>query len=390
MHTTMRSNWNYPTTIWFGPGRIVELADACRRLGITRPLVVTDPGVAALPMFLETGERLREAGLTVAVFSSVRANPVGENVEEGVVTFRSGRHDGVVAIGGGSALDVGKAIAFMAGQSQPIWDFEDVGDNYLRADVSRVAPVVAVPTTSGTGSEVGRASVITDEATHAKRIIFHPMMQPRIALCDPELTLGLPPHITAATGMDALAHCLEAYCGTAFHPMADGIALEGMRLIHDALPRAVARGHDIEARARMMAAATMGATAFQKALGAIHSLSHPLGAHYDLHHGLLNGVVMPYVLDLNRIAIEAKMERLAAYLGLAEATFDAVMRWILELRQSIGIPHTLGELGVDTTKLDLLVPLALADPSTPGNPVELTEEVVRELLVAAIDGGRVG
>ena len=382
----MTSTWNYPTTILFGPGRIAELADACRRLAITRPLVVTDPGVEALPMLAEALTILADGGREAAVFSSVRPNPIERNVEDGVAVYREGRHDGVVAFGGGSALDVGKAVAFMSGQTRPIWDFEDVGDNYLRADVAGIAPIVAVPTTSGTGSEVGRASVITDEASHAKKIIFHPLMQPRVALCDPELTLGLPAHITAATGMDALAHSLEAYCGTAFHPMADGIALEGMRLVHESLARAVEHGGDIDARSKMMAAAAMGATAFQKALGAIHSLSHPLGAHYDLHHGLLNGVVMPYVLEHNRLAIEEKMVRLAAYLDLGQVGFDDVLAWIIELRRTIGIPHTLGELGVDESKLDELVPLALADPSTPGNPVELTEASVRRLFEAAIRG----
>jgi alcohol dehydrogenase class IV len=382
----MRSNWNYPTTIWFGPGRIAELADACRRLGIDRPLIVTDPGVAALPMLEQARAALTASGLDAAVFSNVRPNPIGRNVEDGVEAYRAGSHDGVVAFGGGSALDVGKAVAFMAGQTRPIWDFEDIGDNYLRADVTAIAPIVAVPTTSGTGSEVGRASVITDEESHAKKIIFHPLMQPRIALCDPALTLGLPAHITAATGMDAFAHCLEALCGTAFHPMADGIALEGMRLVHESLARAVAHGDDLDARSKMMAAAAMGATAFQKALGAIHSLSHPLGAHYDLHHGLLNAVVMPYVLEMNRPAIEEKMVRLAAYLRLPGEGFEGVLAWVLQLRRAIGIPHTLGELGVDEAKLDLLVPMALADPSTPGNPVELSEENVRELFIAAIRG----
>jgi alcohol dehydrogenase class IV len=382
----MTGNWNYPTTVWFGAGRITELGDACRRVGIARPLIVTDPGVAALPMLEQARGILRDAGIESAVFSDVRANPVGRNVEEGVSAYRRGGHDGVIAFGGGSALDVGKAVAFMAGQTVPIWEFEDIGDNYLKAIVTGIAPIIAVPTTSGTGSEVGRASVITDEESHAKKIIFHPMMQPRIALCDPELTLGLPPGITAATGMDALAHCLEAYCGSGFHPMADGIALEGMRLVHESLERAVAHGGDLEARSKMMAAAAMGATAFQKALGAIHSLSHPLGAHYDLHHGLLNGVVMPYVLEFNRAEIEEKMDRLAGYLGLSRSGFDGVMAWILELRRAIGIPHTLGELGVDDAKLDLLVPMAIADPSTGGNPRVLEPEGVAGLFRAAING----
>lgn len=382
----MRGNWNYPTTIWFGAKRIVELTDACGKLAIGRPLVVTDPGVEALPMLGAAVDRLRADGIAADVFADVRGNPVGRNVDDGVAAYRSGNHDGVIAFGGGSALDVGKAVALMSGQTRSIWDFEDVGDNYLLVDTNGIAPTIAVPTTSGTGSEVGRASVITDESAHAKKIIFHPLMQPRIAICDPELTLGLPPGITAATGMDALAHCLEAYCGTAFHPMADGIALEGMRLVHEALAVVVSDGSDIEARSKMMAAAAMGATAFQKALGAIHSLSHPLGALYDLHHGLLNGVLMPYVLEFNRSAIEEKMVRLANHLGVEGEGPGGVMEWVLELRRRVGIPHTLAELGVDHARIEELIEMAIADPSTPGNPRELTHDGLRTLLLAAIDG----
>lgn len=385
-NTPLKANWNYPTTVWFGAGRVAELSDACTRLNISRPLVVTDPGVAALPMLTVAVERLNEAGLYVDVFSSVRPNPVGRNVADGVEMYRAGGHDGVIAFGGGSALDVGKAVALMSGQTRSIWEFEDVGDNYLLADVSGIAPIIAVPTTSGTGSEVGRASVITDEELHVKKIIFHPLMQPRIAVCDPELTVGLPKHITAATGMDALAHCLEAYCSNAFHPLADGIALEGIRLVDESLARAVSNGKDIEARSNMMAAAAMGAAAFQKGLGAIHSLSHPLGAHYDLHHGLLNGVVMPYVLEYNRLAIDDKMTRLARYLGHDLPGFDSVMRWVLTLRKTIAIPDTLAELGVDEAKLDELIPLAMRDPSTSGNPRVLGSSDFRKLFVAAIHG----
>jgi alcohol dehydrogenase class IV len=382
----VRANWNYPTAIRFGAGRIAELPNACRQLGMKRPLLVTDPGLSALPMIEQAVAICKGAELEVAVFSNIQANPTGENIENGVRAFKLGGHDGVIAFGGGSALDAGKAIAFMAGQSRPIWDFEDIGDNYLRANVPHIAPIVAVPTTSGTGSEVGRASIITHQGQHSKKIIFHPKMQPGIAILDPELTVGLPPQITAATGMDALAHCLEAYCAPGFHPMADGIAMEGMRIIKEWLPVAVQNGADVEARGMMLAAASMGATAFQKGLGAIHSLSHPLGALYNLHHGTLNGVVMPYVLAFNRPAIEERISRLAAYLGLEQATFDEFFAWVLQLRRDLGIPHTLAELGVTADHLDRLVPLAVADPSTSGNPVTAGSAEMRTLFVDAIEG----
>jgi alcohol dehydrogenase class IV len=383
---TLRGNWNYPTSVRFGAGRIAELADACRALGMRRPLLVTDPGLAALPMVRRALAANEAAGLTTGLFSDVKSNPVGKNVEDGVRAYRDGGHDGVIAFGGGSALDAGKAIAFMAGQSRPIWDFEDVGDNYTRASVEGIAPIVAVPTTAGTGSEVGRAAVITDEDGHAKKIIFHPKMLPGIAIDDPELTLGLPPRITAATGMDALAHAVEAYCGPFFHPMADGIAVEAVRLVHEALPVAVRDGSDLAARAKMLAAASMGAAAFQKALGAIHSISHPLGALYDLHHGLLNGVVMPYVLEFNRPAIEERLARLAGYLGLDDRSYDGFLSWVLDLRREIGIPHTLAELGVDDSRLDELVPMAVADPSTPGNPIPIGDAELRAMFIDAIEG----
>ena len=347
----LRANWNYPTTIRFGAGRIAELPEAVTSAGIARPLLVTDPRLAAMPMTMSALDALRAAGFSCAVFSEVRPNPVAANVEAGVKVLREGRHDGVIAFGGGSALDVGKVVAFMAGQTRPMWDFEDVGDWWTRADPAGIAPIVAVPTTAGTGSEVGRAGVVTDEATHTKKIIFHPLMMPRVTICDPELTVGMPPAITAGTGMDAFAHCLEAYCAPSYHPLADGIAVEGMRLVKENLARAVADGSDIEARAHMMAAAAMGATAFQKGLGAIHALSHPVGSLYDTHHGMTNAVFMPYVLAFNRPAVEDRIARLAAYLGLA-ASFDAFLDFVLALRRDIGVPHTLDGLGVDDDKAE--------------------------------------
>jgi alcohol dehydrogenase len=306
-------------------------------------------------------------------------------VDAGLKALRAGRHDGVIAMGGGSALDAGKVIAFMAGQTRPMWDFEDVGDWWTRADPKGILPIVAVPTTAGTGSEVGRAGVLTDETTHTKKVIFHPKMMPAITICDPELTVGMPPAITAGTGMDALAHCLEAYCGPFYHPLADGIAVEGMRLVKDNLARAFKQGGDLEARAHMMSAAAMGATAFQKALGAIHALSHPIGALYDTHHGLTNAVFMPYVLAFNRPAIEAKVARLAAYLGL-EPKFDAFLAWVLALREEIGIPHTLAGLKVDDRQFDLMSRMAVKDPTAGGNPIPLDAAICRRLYENALVG----
>ncbi len=383
---TLRGNWNYPTAMRFGPGRISELAEACKSLGMTRALLVTDPGLRALPMIAEAVAANEAAGLPTTVFSDIKPNPVGENVEAGVAAYREANCDGVIAFGGGSGLDAGKAIALMVGQDRPIWDFEDREDWYTRVNEDGMAPVVAVPTTAGTGSEVGRASVITDETTHTKKIIFHPNMLPAIVIADPELTLGLPSHITAATGMDALAHNLEAYCAPGYHPMADGIAVEGMRLVKEWLPTAVHEGSNLAARAHMLAAATMGATAFQKGLGAIHALSHPIGAVLDKHHGLTNAVVMPYVLVFNRAAIEERMERLARYLGLPDPSFDAVQNWVLALREEIGIAHTLAEIGVGEEHIDELTPMAALDPSCGGNPIPVGEPELRRMFEMSIRG----
>ena len=348
-------------------------------------MLVTDAGLAKLPITERALGLLKEAGLPVALFSDVQSNPVESNVEAGLAVFRSGGHDGVVAFGGGSGLDTGKVIAFMAGQTRPLWDFEDIGDWWTRADPDKIAPVVAVPTTAGTGSEVGRAGVVTQEATHTKKVIFHPKMMPRVVICDPELTVGMPPSITMGTGMDALAHCLEAYCAPSYHPMAEGIAVEGMRLIFVNLPKAVANGNDVEARAHMMSAAAMGAAAFQKGLGAIHALSHPVGALYNTHHGTTNGTFMPYVLVFNRPAIEAKIERLAGYLGIAGG-FDGFLAAVLDLRKKTGVPHDLKGLGVDGSRVDTIVEMSLEDPTAGGNPVPLTKEGSRKIFDAALKG----
>jgi alcohol dehydrogenase class IV len=382
----LKGNWNYPTAIRFGAGRIKELPDACKTLCMKNPLLVTDPALAKLPMILEAAKSCTDAGLGCKVFSNLQGNPVEENVTEGVAAYRAGKHDGVIAFGGGSALDTGKAIALMVGQKRPLWDFEDREDWFTRVDVAGMAPVVAVPTTAGTGSEVGRASVITDTATHVKKIIFHPKMLPAIVIEDPQLTVGLPPHVTAATGMDALSHCLEAYCSPFYHPMAEGIAVEGMRLIKEWLPVAVKDGRNLEARAHMLIASSMGATAFQKGLGAMHSLSHPCGARLGTHHGLTNAVVMPYVLNWNRTAIEEKMERLAAYLALDDHSFTGVLEWVLSLRKSIGIPNTLKDIGVGEEHAAMLAPEALADPSTGGNPLPMSAQDFEKLYRTCISG----
>lgn len=381
----LRGNWNYPTSIKFGAGRISELADAVKAVGITRPLLVTDPFLATQPMVAAAKAQLDAAGLPCAIFSDVKPNPVAANVDAGIKVLRAGKHDGVVAFGGGSALDAGKVIAFMAGQTRPMWDFEDVGDWWTRADPKGIAPIIAVPTTAGTGSEVGRAGVITDETTHTKKVIFHPLMMPKIVICDPELTVGMPRMITIGTGMDAFAHCLEAYCGPFYHPLADGIALEGMRLVKEFLPRAAKDGTDIEARAQMMSAAAMGATAFQKALGAIHALSHPVGSLYNTHHGMTNAVFMPYVLEFNRPVIEEKMARVAAYLGLTPS-YSGFLDFVMKLRADLGVPHTLPDFGVANPDIALMATMSPNDPTAGGNPVPLDEAAARNLFERAMRG----
>src|SRR5262245_6617833 len=385
MPVNLAGTWSYPTSVRFGAGRIRELGAAVKAAGITRPLLVTDSGLARNPIVAKAMDVLAGDGVAATLFSDVQSNPVAANVEAGLKALKSGGHDGVVAFGGGSSLDAGKVMAFMAGQRRPMWDFEDIGDWWTRADGAGILPIVAVPTTAGTGSEVGRAGVITDLLTHRKKVIFHPLMIPKSAICDPELTLGMPPGTTAGTGMDALAHCLEAYCGLAYHPLADGIAVEGMRLVKENLIAAYRDGSNVEARAHMMAAALMGATAFQKALGAIHALSHPVGALYDTHHGLTNAVFMPYVLDFNRAVIEDKIGRLAAYLAL-EPSFTAFLDWLLALRAQLGIPHTLADLRVDDRQFDRMSEMAPLDPTAGGNPIPIDAPTCRRLYEQAYRG----
>ncbi len=382
MSTVLRGNWNYPTRIWAGPGRISELPAACAELGIKRPLLVTDTGLKDSAMVRRALSLLSSA----ALFADVRGNPVAANVEAGLAVYLSGGHDGVVAFGGGSALDAGKVIAFMAGQTRPLWDFEDVGDWWTRADPKGIAPVVAVPTTAGTGSEVGRAGVILNEATHQKKIIFHPKMMPGVVIADPELTVGLPPKITAATGLDAFVHCFEAYFAPGFHPLADGVALEGMRLIKEYLPRAFANGEDIEARSRMLAAASMGATAFQKGLGGVHAIAHPVGSFFDTHHGLTNAVLLPYVMIHNRDAIAGRIRDLARLLDLPAADFDAVLNWVLQFRKQLAIPHSLAEIGVTLRNPGEIGREAAADPSAAGNPIPVDAPTLERLFRSAVAG----
>ena len=381
--TLPSANWSYPTTIKFGCGRISELADQCRAAGMTRPLLVTDRALSALPITAQALDVLEAGGLGRAVFDQVDPNPTEANMQAGLEVYRAGGHDGVVAFGGGSALDLGKMVALMVDQPVSVWELEDIGDWWTRANPDTIAPIIAVPTTAGTGSEVGRAGVLTDSATHRKKIIFHPKLMPAVTICDPELTVGMPAAITAGTGMDALAHCLEAYCSPHYHPMSQGIALEGMRLVFEYLPRAYATPDDLEARAQMMSAAAMGAVAFQKGLGAIHALSHPVGAVYNTHHGTTNAVVMPMVLDFNRAAIEARIDRAAAYLGI-DGGFDGFRAAVMALRQSFDIPPTLGAMGVAAARLDELTAMALEDPSCGGNPVAMTAENTRALFESCL------
>ena len=377
------ANWSYPTAVRFGAGRISELADAAKAAGMKKPLLVTDKGLASLPITANALDILDAAGLGRGLFSEVDPNPNEINLAAGIEAFKAGGHDGVIAFGGGSGLDLGKAIALMVGQTRPVWDFEDIGDWWTRADADAIVPIIAVPTTAGTGSEVGRAGVITNSETHVKKIIFHPKMLPAVTICDPELTVGMPKMITVGTGMDAFAHCLEAYSSPFYHPMSQGIALEGMRLVKENLPKVIANPNDIDARAEMMSAAAMGAVAFQKGLGAIHSLSHPVGAIYNTHHGLTNAVVMPAVLVFNREAIEDRIARAAAYLGI-DGGFDGFLDYVIKLRKELGVPDKLSEIGVGTDRIDEMVKMALVDPTAGGNPVKLTEENTRELFAACI------
>ncbi|MBO6897028.1 MAG: iron-containing alcohol dehydrogenase [Shimia sp.] len=380
---TLTGNWSYPTAIRFGAGRIGELAEACAQAGMKKPLLVTDKGLANLPITVATLDLMEAAGLGRGLFADVDPNPNELNLTAGVEAYKAGGHDGVIAFGGGSGLDLGKMVAFMAGQTRPVWDFEDIGDWWTRADADAIAPIVAVPTTAGTGSEVGRASVITNSVTHEKKIIFHPKVLPSVVICDPELTVGMPQFITAGTGLDAFAHCVEAYSSPHYHPMSQGIALEGMKLVVENLPRAYADGRDIEARAEMMSAAMMGATAFQKGLGAIHAMSHPVGAMFNTHHGTTNAVCMPAVLELNAPVIAERFDRAAGYLGI-EGGFDGFCAFVQGFNDSMGIPRKLSELGVTTDAIPELVKGALIDPSCGGNPVELNEANLTELFEATI------
>ena len=379
-------NWNYPTTMWVGENRIKDLGVACKNLDIKKPLLVTDKGLASTDIVKNSLDDLKKEGFKVELYSNVVGNPTGTNVSEGADYYKKKSCDGVIAFGGGSGLDVGKAIAFMSGQTLPLWDFEDVGDNWTKADSNKIAPIIAVPTTAGTGSETGRASVILNEETGVKNIIFHPKFLPSIVILDPVLTVGLPAKITAATGMDALAHNLEAYCAPGYHPMADGIALEGMKIINDWLLEAVNNGSNIEARKNMLTAASMGSTAFQKGLGAIHSLSHPIGAIYNTHHGLTNAVFMPYVLIRNKEAIENKINELSRYLDLSTPSFDSFLKWILELRKTLNIPHTLKELIDDDSNFEKMSEMAFNDPSTASNPISLSKKDFLDLYLKSFQG----
>jgi len=377
------ANWNYPTPIRFGAGRIKELADACTAVGIKRPLLVTDRGLANMAITQSTLDLLEQAGLGRAMFADVDPNPNEINLAAGVKAYNEGGHDGVIAFGGGSGLDLGKVIAFQAKQTRPVWDYEDIGDWWTRADVNAIAPIIAVPTTAGTGSEVGRAGIITNSETHVKKIIFHPKIMPSIVICDPELTVGMPQVITVGTGLDAFIHCLEAYSSPFYHPMSQGIALEGMRLVKENLPKVFANPNDIEARGHMMSAAAMGATAFQKGLGAMHAMSHPVGAVYNTHHGMTNAVVMPAVLKFNRPAIEERIAAAASYLGISGG-FDGFFDYIIKTRADHGVPEKLSALGVGNDRIDELAAMAVEDPSAGGNPVELTLDAAKALFTACI------
>jgi alcohol dehydrogenase class IV len=382
----LKGNWNYPTAVRFGPGRIQELPAALQELGIDKPLLITDPIVAKLPITGVVLDVLKKAKVKARVFADVKPNPIGKNVTNGVKSFKKGKHDGVIAFGGGSALDAAKAVAMMIGQKRSLWDYEDVGDWWARIKPSGMVPVVAIPTTSGTGSEVGRSSVIVDESNHTKKIIFHPKMLPAKVICDPELTFDMPAKLTGAVGIDALSHNLEAYCVNGFHPQADGIAVEGIRLVQLGLVKSFKDGKDVVARSQMMAASAMGATAFQKGLGAMHSVAHAVGGMFDTHHGTTIAVMMPYVLQLNRAQVAERLTRLSCYLGLRNPSFEGFLDWVMTLRREVGIPSTLAELGVKADAIDALAEKAANDPTAGSNPVPLTKDNLRELIQRAMSG----
>jgi alcohol dehydrogenase len=375
-------NWNYPTNIWFGVDRAKQIQEACNQLNVKNPLIVTDPGLLKTPIIDQINSDLLKK---TTVYSEVQGNPTGSNVTNGVKVFLDGNHDGVIAIGGGSGMDAGKGIAFLAHQSLPLWDFEDIGDWWTKADSSVIKPIIAIPTTAGTGSEVGRAGVFLNEDNHKKKIIFHPKMLPEIAILDPSLTLNLPKSITAGTGMDALAHCIEAFSSPFYHPMAEGTAVEGLRLVKENIQEVYHNGSNIEARAHMLVASMMGAAAFQKGLGAIHSITHPVNSLYHTHHGTTNGTVMPFVLNFNRSVIEKKFDRLAKFLNISNG-FEGVVNWIIELKKEMEIPETLKEMGVKKGDEVKLAPLAQEDPSTGGNPLEMSEGKFQELILNCIEG----
>ncbi len=381
----MNANWNYPTAVRTGAGRINELAAVCRELKLQAPLLVTDPGLAGLPMVTDAIAQCQQAGLDIGLFSDIKPNPTGSNVDDGIAVYQQGKHDGIIAFGGGSGLDAGKAVAVAASQNCSLWDLEDVGDNWLNADADKIPPIIGVPTTAGTGSEVGRASVIVNEDEHKKTIIFHPKMLPAVVILDPELTVGLPAGLTAATGMDALSHNLEAYSSPGYHPMAEGIAVEGIRLIKEYLPAAVANGANIEARTQMIVASSMGATAFQRGLGAMHALAHPLGAIYDAHHGMLNAILMPYVLKANYSAIKDRIPRLARYLDL-DPSFDAFLNWVLSIREEIGIHHQLSAIIPEDSRLTEIGEMAVVDPSAGTNPILHDAKAYAEIARSAYNG----
>ena len=376
-------NWNYPTPIWFGLDRVKEIQIACDNLDIKNPLIVTDPGILQTDIIDKVVSGLNTK---TNIYSDVKGNPTGKNVMDGVSDFKLGNHDGVIAVGGGSGMDTGKGIAFMAGQERPLWDFEDISDYWTRANTKNIFPIIAVPTTAGTGSETGRAGVFTNEETKEKKIIFHPKMMPSIVILDPNLTIALPPNLTAFTGMDVLAHCLEAYCSPFFHPLSQGIALEGISIVKEYLVKAFNNPNDIESRSNMLVGSAMGSTAFQKGLGAIHSLSHPVGAIYNTHHGLTNAVFMPYVLVKNKNDIEDKIIAISRYINLRQYTFDSFLEWILQLRKDLLIPHTLKELIEDDSKFNTMSKMALDDPSTGGNPTKLSQKDFEILYQNAYDG----
>ena len=378
--------YNFPTTIRFGAEASNELPDYLQKNNLLKPLIVTDPVVVQLDFFKKIIASLQKKNISAEIFHDIHKNPVKSDVYKGTDVYDATDRDSIVGIGGGVALDVARAICLRINHREDLFKYDDLigGDVFVTNDVPHF---VTIPTTAGTGSEVGRSAIIADDITHQKKILFSPKLLAKIVFADPLLTMDLPPFVTAATGMDALTHNMEAYLAKMHHPMCEGIALEGIYLISQSLERAVNKP-DLESRSNMLIASLMGAVAFQKGLGVVHSLAHPLSALLDTHHGLANAVNIPYGMEFNIAGCEEKFKRIALTLGLKKQTGEAVVDYLFDLNSKINIPHKLSEIGVKPEHIETLADLAIADFAYPNNPKPVSREDFRELYLKALRGER--